>query len=106
VIYMPGNRYAELAAELQAAGIGSEIPCMVISHATTSEESIFHTTVAQLPQCPKAASPSLIIVGVVAAAAKDSESRDQGISRELNDEVLQLALQHPYFGGHGRSGVE
>jgi uroporphyrin-III C-methyltransferase len=105
-IYMPGSRYAELAAELQAAGIGAEIPCVVISRATTSEESIIHTTVAQLPQCPKVASPSLIIVGIVAAAAKDSESQNPGISRELNDQVLQLALQHPYFGGHGRSGVE
>src|ERR1700682_1173081 len=27
VIYMPGNRYAELAAELQAGGIGPEIQC-------------------------------------------------------------------------------
>jgi len=62
--------------------------------------------VAQLPECPKAASPSLIIIGIVVAAAKDSESQNQGISRELNDEVLQLALQHPYFGGHGGSGVE
>ena len=106
VIYMPGSRYAELAAELQAAGIDAEIPCVVISRATTSEESIFHTTVAQLPECPKAASPSLIIIGIVVAAAKDSESQNQGISRELNDEVLQLALQHPYFGGHGGSGVE
>jgi uroporphyrin-III C-methyltransferase len=106
VIYMPGRRYTELAAELQAAGIGAEIPCVVISRATTNKESIVHTTVARLPDCPKAASPSLIIVGIVAAAAKDSESQDQAISRELNDEVLQLASQHPYFGGHGRSGVE
>src|ERR1700694_4232428 len=29
VIYMPGNRYTELAAELQAAGIGADIPCAV-----------------------------------------------------------------------------
>ncbi|HXP82448.1 MAG TPA: uroporphyrinogen-III C-methyltransferase, partial [Verrucomicrobiae bacterium] len=49
VIYMPGNRYAALAAELQAAGIGAEIPCVVISRATTEEETITRTTVAQLP---------------------------------------------------------
>jgi uroporphyrin-III C-methyltransferase len=106
VIYMPGSRYAELANELQAAGIGAEIPCVVISRATTSEESILHTTVAQLPECPKAASPSLIIVGIVAAAANDSDSQGRQVSSRLNDEILQLALQHPYFGNHGGSGVE
>src|SRR5579863_5802287 len=48
VIYMPGNRYAELAAELQAAGIGSEVPCVVISRATTRLETMICTTVAEL----------------------------------------------------------
>ncbi len=67
VIYMPGNRYAELAAELQAAGIGAEIPCVVISRATTRDQAIFRTTVGQLPECPPAASPSLLVVGIVAA---------------------------------------
>jgi uroporphyrin-III C-methyltransferase len=106
VIYMPGSRYPELAAELQAAGIGAEIPCVVISRATTSEESILHTTVAQLPECPKAASPSLIIVGIVAAAVNDADAQSRQVSSRLNDEILQLALQHPYFGNHGGSGVE
>src|SRR6202023_1980000 len=50
VIYMPGNRNAELADELQTAGIGGEIPCVVISRATTSDETIFRTTVARLAQ--------------------------------------------------------
>ncbi len=63
VIYMPGNRYAELAAELQAAGIGAEIPCAVISRATTKDETIYLTTVGQLPECPPQASPSLLVVG-------------------------------------------
>ena len=52
VIYMPGNRYAELAVELQAAGIGAEIPCVVISRATTKDETIYRTTVGKLAQCP------------------------------------------------------
>jgi uroporphyrin-III C-methyltransferase len=106
VIYMPGSRYAELAAELQAAGIGADIPCVVISRATTKEESVRRTTVAGLPKCPKAASPSLIVVGTVVAAAETADSRGEGHSRPVNDEVLQLALQHPSFGLHGRGGVD
>ena len=111
VIYMPGNRYAELAAELQAAGIGPEIPCVVISRATTKDETIFRTTVGKLPECPAAHSPSLLVVGIVAGiAAEEADTLGGEFSSKLDEEVLQLALQHPYndLQGdlHGRSGVE
>jgi uroporphyrin-III C-methyltransferase len=106
VIYMPGNRYAELGAELQAAGIGAEIPCVVISRATTKDETIFRTTVGQLPECPPAASPSLLVVGIVARIATGMNSQDKDFSIKLSEEVLQLALQHPYHDLHGRGGVK
>jgi uroporphyrin-III C-methyltransferase len=106
VIYMPGNRYAELGAELQAAGIGAEIPCVVISRATTKDETIFRTTVGQLPECPPAASPSLLVVGIVAHIATGMNSQDKNFSIKLSEEVLQLALQHPYHDLHGRGGVK
>lgn len=106
VIYMPGGRYAELAAELQEAGIGADVPCVVISHSTMKDELIFHTRVAQLPECPKAASPSLIVVGAVVAEARDSESQRQATKDRMREEILQLALQHPLFDLQGRSGVE
>jgi uroporphyrin-III C-methyltransferase len=106
VVYMPGSRYAQLAAELQAAGIGADIPCAVISRATTKEESVWRTTVADLPKCPKAASPSLIVVGSVVADAQTADSHGEERTGPVNDEVLQPALQHPSFSLHGRSGVE
>ncbi len=108
VIYMPGNRYAELAAELKAAGIESEIPCVVISRATTKDQAIFRTTVGQLPECPGAASPSLLVVGIVAGESANEDTRYDNLSSKLEEEVLQLALQHPYHDHdlHGRSGVE
>jgi uroporphyrin-III C-methyltransferase len=111
VIYMPGNRYTELAAELQSAGIAAEIPCVVISRATTKDEAILRTTVGQLPECPAAASPSLLVVGIVASlAAEDVAAHDSTFSSKRNEEVLQLALQHPYHDLqgdlHGRGSVE
>jgi uroporphyrin-III C-methyltransferase len=106
VIYMPGHRYVELASELQAAGIGAEIPCVVISRATTKDEAIFRTTVGQLPECPPAASPSLLVVGIVAGIADGMHSHDKHFSNKLNEEVLQLALQHPHHDLYGRGGVE
>jgi siroheme synthase len=106
VIYMPGHRYAELAAELQAAGIGAEIPCIVISRATTKDETIFRTTVGQLPECPAAASPSLLVVGIVAGVPAGADAQDGKFSSKLSEEVLQLALQHPDHDLYGRGGVE
>jgi uroporphyrin-III C-methyltransferase len=97
VIYMPGHHYAELAAELEAAGIGADIPCAVISRATTKDETIFRTTIGRLHECPIASSPSLLVVGIVAGiAAKEADRRDSEFSSKLNEEVLQLALRHPY----------
>jgi uroporphyrin-III C-methyltransferase / precorrin-2 dehydrogenase / sirohydrochlorin ferrochelatase len=107
VIYMPGHRYAELASELLAAGVAPEIPAVVISRATTPEETIFRTTVAGLPRCPAAASPSLVVVGIVAASAPEqANAHDSELSSKLREEVLQLALQHPYHDLYGRGGVE
>lgn len=106
VIYMPGSRHAELASELQAAGIGADIPCAVISRATRRDESIFCTTVGRLPECPEATPPSLIIVGAVVAVARNSKSAVQESGGTLSQEILQVALQHPLFDLQGRSGVE
>jgi uroporphyrin-III C-methyltransferase len=107
VIYMPGNRYAELSAELQAAGIGAEIPCAVISRATTQDETIFRTTVGKLPGCAAAVSPSLLVVGIVAGAeAQEAAANGDSFSSNTRNEVLQLAQQHPYHDHQGRGSVE
>jgi uroporphyrin-III C-methyltransferase len=106
VIYMPGNRYAELAAELQAAGIGAEIPCVVISRATTRDETTYLTTIGKLPQCPAAASPSLLIVGSVVGPAIGEDAREEELSSELYPELLSLALQHRSYDSHGRNDFE
>jgi uroporphyrin-III C-methyltransferase len=106
VIYMPGNRYNELAAELQAAGIGAEIPCVVISRATTRDEAIYRTTVAKLPQFSGAAAPSLLVVGSVVGLAAGEEACEEDLTDEFRSEVLSLAMQHPIHDSYGRGGVE
>ena len=103
VIYMPGNRYAEFSQELQAAGIGAEIPCAVISRATTKDETIYRTTVGKLPQFPGAAAPALLVVGSVVGLPASEDAREEGFSREFRAEILSLATQHPFL---GRGGIE
>ena len=107
VIFMPGHRYAELSAELQAAGLGPEIPCAVISRATSKDETIFRTTIGRLQECPAAASPSLLVVGIVAGFdAHGTAARDVTFSGNANEKLLQLAQQHPYHDLRGRGSVE
>ena len=106
VIYMPGNRYAELADELRAAGIGAEIPCVVISRATTKDEMIYRTTVGKLPQFPGAAAPSLLVVGSVAGAIASEDVREEEVTGEVRAEILSLAMQHPIHDSYGRGDFE
>jgi siroheme synthase len=100
VIYMPGNRNPELAAELQAAGIGQEIPCVVISRATTKDESIHRTTVGKLAQLPGATSPSLLVVGSVVGLPTGEDARNEELSGEFRTDILSLALQHPFHNSY------
>lgn len=106
VIYMPGTRYAALAAELQAAGIGSAVPCAVISRATTKDETIVRTTLGKLHDCPVAASPSLIVVGAVVGATAHAGAHSEKFSGELDEKILQLALQHPLHDFEETSSAE
>ncbi len=106
VIYMPGYSYGELAAELEAAGIGCDIPCVLISRATTKDETIYRTTLGKLPQCPVAMAPTLLIVGTVAGVAANEGTREGQLSGELSPEILSLALQHPFYNPQGRGGAE
>jgi len=97
VIYMPGNRNVALAEELQAAGIGAEIPCVVISRATTKDETILRTTVGKLAELPGAAAPSLVVVGsVVGMATGDATGMEtEELSDEFREQILSLAMEHP-----------
>jgi siroheme synthase len=103
---MLGNRYAELASELLAAGIASDVPCVVISRATTKDETIYRTTLGKLPQCPAAASPSLLVVGSVVSAHVDKNANERKFSGEVSPEIMALALQHPIHDSYRGGGVE
>ncbi|GAC1638370.1 MAG: hypothetical protein NVS9B14_18890 [Candidatus Acidiferrum sp.] len=65
-IYMPGTDYAEVATRLLDAGLDSETPCVVISHATRAEQQIRWTSVHSLFDEAQLPAPSVLIVGKVA----------------------------------------
>jgi uroporphyrin-III C-methyltransferase len=67
LIYMPGADYEELAAKLCADGLRPEMPCLIVSRATTREQRVHATTLANLAEAPHYPAPVLLIVGSVAA---------------------------------------
>ena len=65
VIYMPGHEYAALAAKLKIAGLSRGTPCAIISRATTPEQQVHVTNLADLHLSPRLPAPSLLVVGEV-----------------------------------------
>ena len=65
VLYMPGQNYGELASKLQSAGLSGEIPCAVISRATTPFQQTHRTTIDDLHRAPHLPAPNLLVVGEV-----------------------------------------
>jgi siroheme synthase len=60
---MPGHGYTEIARKLRAAGLSDEIPCAIISRATTSQEQVYSTNVGNLGDAPRLATPTLLVIG-------------------------------------------
>jgi uroporphyrin-III C-methyltransferase len=65
VIYMPGQKYSDVAAKLRTSGLADTTPCAVISRATTAHQRTHRTTIAELTAAPLLAAPTLLIVGDV-----------------------------------------
>src|SRR5216684_949263 len=67
VLYMPGPDYGEVAQRLRDAGLPSELPCVIVSNAASSQQQIRWTAVAKLAHEEKLPAPALLIVGRVAS---------------------------------------
>jgi uroporphyrin-III C-methyltransferase len=66
VLYMPGPDYAEVALRVVEAGLPADLPCVIVSGATGSQQQIRWTSVANLAQEEKLPAPALLIIGRVA----------------------------------------
>ena len=67
VLYMPGADYAEVSRRLIEAGQPEDLPCVIVSNATTPHQQIRWTTVSSLASEAKLPAPALLIVGRVAS---------------------------------------
>ena len=83
VIYMPGSDYAQMASQLRAAGVAAETPCLIVSKASSGDEEVHLATLKTLPESPQLPSPKLLIVGAVAALARDARVKGETSNAEM-----------------------
>jgi uroporphyrin-III C-methyltransferase len=93
VIYMPGHDYGEMAVRLREAGFGKETPCAIISRATTAQQNVHITTVAELRASPRLASPTLLVVGEVVRLADDGVNENTFTNANLQRDVVGASLR-------------
>ncbi|HYL09989.1 MAG TPA: uroporphyrinogen-III C-methyltransferase [Candidatus Acidoferrales bacterium] len=86
VLYMPGDRVSDFARELRVAGMPPKTPCIAVSEASTPREQIHRATLEELQRAPRWPSPTVLIIGHVASAARTNTSR-----RRENRSILELA---------------
>ena len=67
VLYMPGADYAEVSERLLAGGLPADLPCVIVSHATDSQQQVRWSNIARLAREEKLPAPALLIVGRVAS---------------------------------------
>lgn len=63
VIYMPGRKFRALADDLVASGIAAATPCVAISKATTADEQVHSTTLAELEEDDVGPAPVILLIG-------------------------------------------
>jgi len=66
VLYMPGADYAEVSRRLIEAGQPQDLPCVIVSNATTPHQQIRWTTISSLASEARLPAPALLIAGRVA----------------------------------------
>lgn len=67
VLYMPGADYAEVSERLLEGGLPADLPCVIVSRATGSQQQVRWSNVARLGSQEKLPAPALLIVGRVAS---------------------------------------
>jgi len=83
ILYMPGRDFAALSRSLLSAGIAPETPVAAVSRASTPEEQVTSTTLANLPGSEPGPAPLLLLIG-------------QAVSVENNPTLLRDLTERPH----------
>jgi uroporphyrin-III C-methyltransferase len=75
-LYMPGSDYGEVARRLRDAGLPNDLPCVIVSNASSPQQQIRWTVLARLSYEEKLPAPALLMIGGVAAQKIQEVSTD------------------------------
>jgi siroheme synthase len=67
VLYMPGADYVEVSERLLEGGLPADLPCAIVSNASSSQQRVRWSNVGRLASEEKLPAPALLIVGRVAS---------------------------------------
>lgn len=87
--YMPGGRYAEISQSLIESGLGEDVPCVIVSRASSKAQQIYSTTVGALAEAPELAAPSILLLGQALSHCSPVPNHDTAY---MADPILQSAL--------------
>jgi uroporphyrin-III C-methyltransferase len=92
VVYMPGHDLQALQEHLLASGVLGEVPCAIISGATSVSEQIHITTVSELHAAPRLHAPKLLVVGEVVRFADHKKLKEQfaGFNTQYSEVISEL----------------
>ena len=88
VLYMPGADYAEVSERLLGGGLPADLPCVIVSRASGSQQQVRWSTIAALASEEKLPAPALLIVGRV-ASQEVAEIGGSYWSRNREEQALQ-----------------
>jgi uroporphyrin-III C-methyltransferase / precorrin-2 dehydrogenase / sirohydrochlorin ferrochelatase len=92
LLYMPHQAYAEVAARLREGGLPGDLPCVIVSNATTSKQQTRWTNIAALANQEKLPAPALLIIGRVAAREVDQISATFWRNSEAESDTQQASV--------------
>lgn len=76
IVYMPGNNLADLRRELLEADLPPDLPAVLVSRASTSEQRVWPGTVGELDKFPPMEAPTVLLLGrSLARAANNAASK-------------------------------
>ena len=88
VLYMPGADYAEVSERLLGGGLPADLPCVIVSHATGSQQQVRWSSVVGLASEERLPAPALLIVGRV-ASHEVTERREHFWGRNRRDSAVR-----------------
>jgi len=92
VIYMPGRKFRTLAEDLIASGIDAATPCVAISKATSPDERVYSSTLAELEDELVGPAPVILLIGyaIQIPAEGIAAAGVQIVEKVMKEELIRL----------------